>query len=185
MAIKAYETPKEWYQCIDAGTAAVRRPYALRQFRHPGIPRITFYHIPSFTDATGWTIYLKPRREGCGLQTVTWHQQADGDRMQNLMRGESAVETAEPTLTETFEAIDSDWVESRISELAKIVVPLHTNRPMGLDGESFGIHMRGEFQVEWWCDGPDEWRELISWAQGCIGRFNINKGEHVVGGNGG
>jgi len=56
MPTKVYETPKEWYQCMDAGSAAVRRPYKLRQFRHPGIPRITLYHIPSFTDATGWTI---------------------------------------------------------------------------------------------------------------------------------
>jgi hypothetical protein len=100
--------------------------------------------------------------------------------MQNLMRGESAVESPDPTLTETYWAIDADWVDSQISELTKIAVPLHTNRPIGLDGESFGVHMRGEFQVEWWCEGPDEWQELISWAHGCIEHFSKSKGEQDV-----
>jgi len=97
--------------------------------------------------------------------------------MQNLMRGESVVESPQPTLTERYEAIDPDWVDSRISELSKIAIPLHTNRPMGLDGESFGVHMRGEFQVEWWCEGPDEWRKMVSWARRCIDHFRKIQGE--------
>lgn len=182
--MKYYETPNVWHQCLEAGAIAMRRPYALRQFRRPGFPRITLFHIPSFADATGWTIYSNPREGGYGLQTVTWHQRADRERMQRLMTGESAAESAEPTLRETFEAIDPGWVESQIAELSKIVVPLHAKHSVGMDGESFGIRMRGKFQVEWWCEGPEEWRELVAWAHGCLDHFREAKVERAAASNG-
>ena len=165
---------------MDSGIAAVRRPYDLRQFRHPGIPRLTIYHVPNFIDATGWVIYERPRSEGFGLQTVTWHQKKDGERIQNLMTGESLSESPEPTLTEDYFDIGSDWVRSQIAAMMEISIPLHTERPIGLDGESFGVHMRGEFDVEWWCDGPEAWRPLIDWTRECIAYLNQIRGEQDI-----
>jgi len=164
-------TPKEWYQCMDAGTAAVRRPYRLAQFRQQGFPRITLYHIPSFQDCTGWTVYQLPRSKDYLLQTVKWHQAADGQRIEELMQGQVASTSAEPTLTEATTPLDAAWFERQLAALSSIRVPLHTNRPTGLDGESFGIHVWNEFEVEWWCEGPSEWRDLVRWAHDCIHHF--------------
>ena len=59
----------------------------------------------------------------------------------------------------------------QIAALASIRIPLHTKRPIGLDGESFGVHAGNEFAVEWWCDGPPEWKDLINWTRGCFEYF--------------
>ena len=31
--------------------------------------------------------------------------------------------------------------------------------------------MRGEFDVEWWCEGPEEWVSLIDLVNKCINYF--------------
>ena len=171
MPPKVMSVPKEWYQCMDAGTAAIRRPYQVRRFCQPGIPRVSIFHIPSFADCTGWTVYLLPRGGGYRLQTVVWHQPADGKRMEDLMQGRVTAAAAEPTLEEVCGALDPVWFERQLSLLGEIYVPLHTNRPIGLDGESFGVHCRSEFEVEWWCEGPPEWAALVAWTHECIGYF--------------
>ena len=175
--MKTMTTPKAWYQCLDAGTAAVRRPYELRQFPQQGTPRITLYYIPSFQDATGWTVYYRPRTGEYLLQAVTWHQAADGRRIEELMVGKVASASAEPTLTEATAALDPAWFERQFAALSSIRIPLHTSRPIGLDGENFGIHVWNEFEVEWWCEGPSEWSELIRWAQECIEHFRQSTAE--------
>lgn len=156
MPVKAMTIPKEWYQWMDAGTTAVRRPYEPRRFRRQGIPRITLYHIPSFQDCTGWTVYQLPCGKDYLLQAVTWHQTSDGQRIKELMRGQVANVSAEPTMTEATATLSTAWFERQFAALSSIPIPLHTNRSLGLDGESFGIHAQNEFEVEWWCKGPSE-----------------------------
>jgi hypothetical protein len=166
---KVLETPQEWYQCMDAGTAAVRRPYALRQ---QGIPRLSLYHIPSFKDCYGWTIYQMRGGSDYKLQTVIWRQHADIQRMQDLMVGRvTRVTAVVPTLEESVTDVDSQWFERRLTALAMIRIPLVTKRPIGCDGETFGVHIGSQFEVEWWCDGPPEWTELERWTYDCIEIF--------------
>ena len=156
---------------MDAGTAAVRRPYELRQLRQQGIPRITIFHIPSFQDCTGWTVYLLRGGKDYRLQRVTWQQTADSQRIGEFMRGQSVSLSSEPTLAADSRPLDASWFERQFTALMTIRIPLHTNRPIGLDGESFGVHARNEFEVEWWCDGPTEWRDLIKSTNECIEYF--------------
>lgn len=156
---------------MDAGTAAVRRPYALPQFRRPGLPRITIYHIPSFEDCTGWTVYQVHRSKDYVLQSVTWRQPVDSRRIEDLMLGRVTGVSPAPTLEEASCVLDATWFESQFTAFTSIRIPLHTNRPIGLDGESFGVHAPGEFEVEWWCEGPPEWKELIQWTNDCINHF--------------
>ena len=169
--MKTMKTPEQWYQCMDAGIAAVRRPYEIRRFRRRGLPRITLYHLPSFQDCVGWTVYQLPHKEGHLLQSITWRQSVDGKRMEDLMCGRTPSTSAEPTLTETTNPLDSIWFEHQLTALSSIRISLHTNRPLGLDGETFGVHARNEFDVEWWCHGPPEWADLVQWAHKCIKYF--------------
>jgi hypothetical protein len=42
-----------------------------------------------------------------------------------------------------------------------------TDSLSGLDGYYFGMQMlwgMETFQIEWWCEGPEGWREIIDWA---------------------
>jgi hypothetical protein len=172
-------TPDEWYECLSQGTAAVRRTYEIPEFRRRGIPRLSVYHIPSFTDCFGWTIYEIPgravpvevvtttKRKGeYKLQTVKWRQSADAEKFKQHMAGAlvGSSRLATPTMEESFSDIDSEWVEREIANLAQIRIPLITRAPFGCDGVSYGVHVRGLFDLEWWCDGPSEWKELAIWT---------------------
>lgn len=169
MPTRTLKTPKQWHQCLEAGTAAVRRPHEVRRFeRRIGLPHLTLYHLPSFVDCTGWTIYHLPRENSYLLQTVVWRQQEDGKRMEDLMLGRVLTASAEPTLEETTTPLDPVWCERQLAALSTIRLPLLTKRPIGLDGENYGVHVPGQFDLEWWCEGPNEWAELIAWMHQCM-----------------
>lgn len=169
MPVKTTTEPIEWYQCSYVGTRAVRRPYELLRFQRHGTPRITLYHIPSFQDCAGWTVYY--RGKDYLLQTVIWHQTTDVQRIKKLMLGQVANVSAEPTITEATATLDTAWFERQFATLSFIRIPIHVNRRLGLDGETFGIHVQNEFEVEWWCKGPSEWSDLVRWAHECIDHF--------------
>ena len=168
MSTKVLQTPREWYECLEAGCAAVRRPFALSQFQRPGVPRLSVFHIPSFVDATGWTIYYLPREKSYKLQTVIWRQQADGRRMEDVMHGRVLRVSPEPTLEERYSDFSRDSAEQMIATLGRITIPLLARQNIGCDGESFGVRVEHNFEVEWWCDGPKEWAELTRWARDSI-----------------
>ena len=172
MKQRVYITPKEWYRCMDAGIAAVRKPYESKLFPSRGLPLVTIYHIPSFDDAKGWTVYQMPKQTGHLLQILTWHQKDDGNRMESLMRGNSISETSEPTLSELTFDLDSTWVTDKLLELSKISIPLETTQSIGIDGETYGVHIRHKFDLEWWSRGSENWKELLAWAQSCVFKFS-------------
>ena len=167
---------KVWGQCLFAGISVVRGTREVQKFKPPGVPRLTIFHIPSFYDATGWTICEKFREENFKLQTVIWRQDFDSQRIQDHMLGKSTYESPEPTVDEHSVDLESTWVKNKLSQLAEITIPLHVKRPLGLDGESWGIRVPGEFDVEWWGEGPDEWAELIKWTHSCIEYFKTLDG---------
>lgn len=160
MRPKVQQTPDEWYQCLHAGAAAIRRPYDLPQFRHIGLPSLVVYHLPSFQDCYGWCV--SRARGTCRLHTVVWRQPADSQRQPV---------SATPTLEESRTDLDGEWFEQQLAALSAIHIPLVTERMIGCDGESFGVHVPHSFEVEWWWKGPAEWAELTRWTYGCIDYF--------------
>jgi hypothetical protein len=168
MSPKVLITPKVWYQCMDAGTAAVRRPSELRQFRRDGWPKLTVYHIPSFEDCFGWTIFRTRGKAEYTLQTIIWRQMADGQRMQDLMHGRATSAAPEPTLEERISFLQAERFDQHFAALSGIRIPLLVRQPEGLDGETFGVSVPREFGVEWWCHGPPEWADLARWTHDCI-----------------
>ena len=171
MRQRIMESPQEWYQCAKAGSAAVRRTYELPQFHRRGLPRLSVYHLPSFQDCYGWTVYQLRGEADYKLQTVIWRQSADGQRMEDLMSGRITHTAPEPTLEEFIAGIEAEWFKKQLAALSEIRIPLVVNRPIGCDGESFGVHVQHQFDVEWWCDGPPEWASLANWTYDCIKTF--------------
>jgi hypothetical protein len=156
---------------MDKGCALVRRHPDHPSYRRPGLPKLTVFHIPSFVDATGWTVRELPRRAGYELQRVIWHQKADSDRIERLMRGEVIAHPDEPTMSSATATIDADFWTSRYEALRVIEIPLIPERPMGLDGESFGLRVSGHIDIEWWGDGPLQWATLNRWTLDAISYF--------------
>ena len=170
----AQETPQGWCRCLESGTAAVQRPYELQQFGPHGVPVLTVYHIPSFLDCFGWTVYQKHGKPDYKLQTIIWKQIADGERIQNFISGRAIIklsEVAEPTLLESISCIEAKRFDQHIAALNHIKIPLDANRSIGLDGEIFGVRLHGQFELEWWENGPTEWANLVGWTNECIGMF--------------
>lgn len=171
MRPKIHETPREWYECMHLGTDAVRRPYALRQFPHRGWPRVSVFHLPSFNDCYGWTVYESRDEPQVTLQTIVWRQTSDGARIHEVLMGRAKSVSAEPTLEETLSSIDAVWLERKMHDLAKIRIPLIIECDFGLDGETYGLCVPGRFELEWWVDAPREWEDLARWTYDCIDAF--------------
>lgn len=157
---------------MEKGCALVRRHPDHPDYHRPGIPRLTVVHIPSFFDATGWTVRELPHAAGFELQRVVWHQKSDRDRADCAMRGEIVPKADEPTMTSTAVIIDSESWRQRYEALRIIEIPLIPERMMGLDGESFGLRISGHIDIEWWCDGPSAWASLNRWTHDALSYFH-------------
>ena len=160
-----------WSKCLQHGCDIVRRHVEHPTYRRPGFPQMTLFHIPSFVDAAGWTVTKLPRGQGYELQKIVWHQQADSERMENLMSGRSVIESPEPTISAALYRLDAQEWEKRFSALATMHIPLLPEHPMGLDGESFGLRLHPQLELEWWCEGPAAWASVSEWTMSAIAYF--------------
>ena len=79
---------------------------------------------------------------------------------------ELAAEPSPPTLR--YALIPSRRVQAALDELAARPIPLIEGH-FGLDGETFGIAMGHlgvtSLHLEWWGDGPAEWKSVTTWAR--------------------
>jgi hypothetical protein len=170
MSKPVQQTPKEWYSCLEAGAAAIRRPYNVGRLPRRGLPCVVVYHLPSFIDCCAWS--LVPKRASFNLQRLIWRQSVDARRLSDPLEGVRLGILPEPTLEEHFEPADSAWCTSQLHKLASIRCrPFVPEGSIGLDGEMFGVHIPHQVDLEWWCSGPSDWRELISWTHEFIAHF--------------
>lgn len=168
MSKPVYQEPKEWCSCMKAGTAVIRRPYV--RFPRRGLPSVVVYHLPSFRDCFAWSLFRQ--RESFHLQTVIWRQTVDARRLSDPMEGIRLGLLPDPTLEESFVPTDSAWCISQLQKLdAMHLSPFIPEGSIGMDGESFGVHIPYKVELEWWCSGPAAWGELISWTQEFIAQF--------------
>jgi len=165
-------TTDTWQQCLHAGGIIMRRPYEVPQTRQRGTPELVMYHIPDFEAAHSWSVYRTVKSST--LHTIRWDQRADGRRIFGAM-SEATPPWPAPTLLQTTFDIDGPWWESALSELAGLRIPLLPYRA-GADGETYGIHRPGEFNIEWRSDGPLEWADVSRWTRGCMTRFQRGSG---------
>lgn len=130
---------------------------------------LRLWHYPSFSESRAWALYQ--RHEGGSRQVrslvrqVTWDQPRDSSRLLNPLKGLEEGFHSLPTIEVRDRPVDSAELESRFEELTGISFPAFASSGIGIDGEIFGIDRRDRGSiVEWWCDGPDSWSELTSWA---------------------
>jgi hypothetical protein len=181
---KVQGTSDEWHQCLEAGTRSIRRGFHDSKNRPIGLLRLGIYHLPSFQDCFCWTIYetkaelsvkiiddsepIQSRTEPWVhepvVHTLIWHQEADRQRIHDNLAGKNLRISGTPTFSELMTKVDSQWLAERLNTFSRIRLPLLIERAFGCDGEIFGVFVPEEFNLEWWCSGPPEWRDLAEWT---------------------
>jgi hypothetical protein len=148
-------------------------------------PAIRIWHYPSFEQHYSWTIYKPAPLEPLALyqlQEISWDRAQDYARMHNPLNGvRHALHFAPvPTINVRMTEISSgelarDEIDTRIDSLSNLhLKPFIQDRPWGLDGEPWGVELfafGGMSRLEWWCEGPQEWRELVDWTASTIQKF--------------
>ena len=50
------------------------------------------------------------------------------------------------------------------AELASLRIPLCVHHDTGFDGDTYGVKLHGQVELEWWCNGPEERGPVVRWA---------------------
>lgn len=125
---------------------------------------LRLWHFPSHGPQTTWTILTPGKKAAPGsspmVREVVWDRPVD----------ETRVDADQPTIRVRDADLPAAEVQHWIEEGKKLAVPLLVfGQVVGLDGDYFGLetYETSPFaRVQWWNDGPPEWRHLIDWVRG-------------------
>jgi len=166
---REYGYASEWNKLERLAFAYLEEPHTIpkaQEFerRHS---RIRIWHYPAFDENRSWTIYQLGRPSDrvaqSVLRQVTWSREFDAQRLTLPMEGLKHGLHPQPTIEVRDRPLDTDEFKRRMASLEGISFNLFAARPVGLDGEGFGI-ATAHVKAEWWCEGPDTWKELAAWA---------------------
>lgn len=176
--------PHEWKDCLEWGSASVRKPFDLKYVKQEDLPLLHVYCLPSFDDARGWTVYQtrQQEQEVFRVHTVLWRQGHDQDRMiafhnqprTGMARYRPQPVPKEPTVETSLTSLDAAWWREQYGALDSIRIACATQGPIGCDGAFFGLarpDLFHHYAFEWWEEGPPEWCELVAWANECMAFF--------------
>ncbi len=136
-------------------------------------PWLRLWHHPSDDLARSWTILLPapgaPSQTRPVIRRLRWNSAHDRLRVVDPREGLAHAHEPIPTIDLFDRFPDPAALEGRLTALAAIPMPpLNVERPIGDDGEVFGLREldtpRGLW-LSWWCDGPPEWRAVSEWAR--------------------
>lgn len=129
---------------------------------------LRLWQYPAFDQYRAWAVFI-PRREVLVDETrvlvreVIWNRLHDLQRFANPLEWLRQGYRTPPLLHVRDVEIAYSHLSSLLDELARLPVPVAGIQPRwGLDGETFGFeHGDSLFlhiQLEWWGDGPTEWK---------------------------
>jgi hypothetical protein len=114
-------------------------------------------HEPAFTAHRSWSLYA-PSQDDARLLVL------------RLTR-EPSVDPIDPKLVNRVAYLDPAAAANLLVEGAAIRVPVFDNgrrHGIGIDGEIWTFRSGDLFtgaSLEWWCDGPPEWKPFADWAR--------------------
>jgi hypothetical protein len=162
---------EEWHALERLAFAYLDKPHSIpkaQDLQHwQNLLRL--WHYPSFTEHRAWSIYqqTKPsdRITKTSLRQVTWNRQFDAERLFKPMEGLQHGLHPQPTIEVRDRPLDTDEFKRRVLALEDISFNLFAGRPLGIDGETFGIEYPfAGLKANWWCEGPGPWKDLTAWA---------------------
>ncbi len=133
-------------------------------------PVLRLWVYPSYESYTAWTIFRTIPNAAPELTIVrlsAWDRPFDSRRLREPLEGAKNGFSTEPTF-EVRDAVLSPEDVAKLHLERKFTISLTTARDVvGLDGTSSGLHtygFLGGVRLSWWQNGPQEWRELITWS---------------------
>lgn len=126
-----------------------------------------FLILPAFENPTSWDVVQAIPRVG-GPQTrlyrSCWRMDVDDEVMSSPVERLKHPRPLRPTIEVGWAPVDPARIEALVARFRAVKVPLAVAQPhSGCDGISYELSL-GDFfcsaRVGWWCDLPDEWRDL-------------------------
>ena len=161
----------EFQKLESLATAYLRFPHTIPKADDIGRWRfcLRLWHSPSFSESRAWGLYQAhehgSRQIRSLVRQVTWDRLSDADRLFRPLIGLERGFDSCPTIEVRDRPISTTELDLRINELAGIAFPAFATRGIGIDGETFGIEFPHHgSRVQWWCEGPESWSDLTSWA---------------------
>lgn len=148
---------------------------------------LRLWQYPAFDQYSAWAVFI-PRREALVDETrvlireVTWDRPHDLQRFANPLEWLKQGYRTPPLLHVQDVKIAYSRISALLGDLARLPVQVVAVQTLiGLDGEEFGFEYSASFliraRLEWWCDGPTEWRAFID----CVARLRETLQQSVSG----
>jgi hypothetical protein len=123
--------------------------------------------LPSFENLISWdVIKVVSRQSGPQnrLYRSCWRMDLDYQAFRSPVERVKHPRPFSPTFEKDWVPIDSANLEAILSRLRSIRIPLSpASQVVGADGTSFELEIHDLFcyaRIRWWCDMPEDWREL-------------------------
>ncbi len=138
-------------------------------FSRPPQMVIQLWMYPAFADYVSWTLFTDKDGLNPVVRQVTWNRHYDVRRFTDPLDGLREGWHTEPTMVTEDAPLAIDEFLERMEAGRKIRIPLleGAKTRIGLDGVRYGLqglYGLSGWSLNWWEDGPEEWRELIKWA---------------------
>jgi hypothetical protein len=131
-------------------------------------PQFCLWHYPAFSAHKSWTVFKSRSQHSQGVvREASWDILADSARLSDPLVGLKQGFHTNPTVVVRDGKLPDDEFSSLIEQGRRLNIPLiGIEQRMGLDGETSGIELFGfdRVRLEWWCEGPKEWRALTDWV---------------------
>lgn len=123
--------------------------------------------LPSFENSVSWDL-IKANSRGSGTQMrlyrSCWRMDVDCKAMSSPNERLKHFRSYNPTIESKWVPVNEEEVKSILARFHAIRIPLlMTSKQIGCDGTSYEMAV-GDFfcnaRIGWWCDLPEEWREL-------------------------
>ena len=132
-------------------------------------PQIRLWHYPAFSAHKSWTIFKsRSQNSQSVVREVTWDFLADNARLADPLVGLKQGFHTNPTVVVRDGKLPDDEFSILIEQGRRLNIPLiGIEQRVGLDGVTSGIELFGfdRVRLEWWCEGPKEWRALTDWVK--------------------
>lgn len=123
--------------------------------------------LPSFSNPVCWDVTEGGPRKVVGetrLYRSTWRMDLDSQALSSPVERLKHPREYKPTLETQWVSINKGELEVELARINDIRIPLAvSSSAIGIDGTSFELSFGDSFgcaRIRWWCELPDDWREL-------------------------
>jgi hypothetical protein len=129
------------------------------------------WNYPSFKVHKSWTVFMPPSSESRSditfAREVTWNRPEDLERLSDPLIGLKKGFDLNPSIEVKDAIVNLKDFYLELDKLNSINIPVvPKSEVFGLDGEIRGFHHclpNKEIKLQWWFDGPIEWKDLTCW----------------------